>query len=137
VNSVKAHLGVTQWLGEAKPDVCLQKSNVRARFSFVGLRGYGLPAVFGQKTYNGVAILSKYPLENVVRGLPGDISDEQSRYIQATVMDGSRSVTVASVYSPNGNPTDSPKYTYKLEWMDRLIAHAKGLLKLEERSCGW
>ena len=89
-------------------------------------------AVFGQKTYNGVAILSKFPLENIVRGLPGDTSDEQSRYIQATVMDGSRSATVASIYLPNGNPPDTPKYPYKLGWIDRLMAHTKSLLKQEE-----
>lgn len=136
VNSVKAHLeAVTRWLREARPDiVCLQEIKCEEQgFPAAVFEDLNYnTAVFGQKTYNGVAILSKFPLENIVRGLPGDISDEQSRYIQATVMDGSRSVTVASVYSPNGNPTDSPKYAYKLEWMDRLIAHAKGLLKLEE-----
>ncbi len=136
VNSIKAHLeAVTRWLREAKPDiVCLQEIKCEEQgfpaAVFEDLN-YNM-AVLGQKTYNGVAILSKFPLENIVRGLPGGNSDGQSRYIQATVMDGSRSVTVASVYAPNGNPTDSPKYTYKLEWMDRLIAHAKALLKLEE-----
>ena len=110
VNSVKAHMeAITRWLGEAKPDVvCLQEikcedQNFPTAIFFEEL-GYNA-AVFGQKTYNGVAILSKFPLENIVRGLPGDASDEQSRYIQATVMDGSESATVASIYLPNGNPT--------------------------------
>jgi exodeoxyribonuclease III len=136
VNSIKAHLeAVTRWLGEAKPDVvCLQEIKCEdqnfpaAVFEELGYN----TAVFGQKTYNGVAILSKFPLENVVRGLAGDAGDEQSRYIQATVIDGSRSAVVASIYLPNGNPVDSPKYPYKLAWMDRLIAHARDLLKQEE-----
>jgi exodeoxyribonuclease III len=136
VNSIKAHLeAVTRWLGEAKPDVvCLQEIKCEdqnfpaAVFEELGYK----TAVFGQKTYNGVAILSKFPLENVVRGLAGDAGDEQSRYIQATVIDGSRSAVVASIYLPNGNPVDSPKYPYKLAWIDRLIAHARDLLKQEE-----
>ena len=136
VNSIKAHFDVvTRWLGEARPDVvCLQEIKCEDQnfpsAAFEELN-YGA-AVFGQKTYNGVAILSKFPLENIVRGLAGDASDEQSRYIQATVMDGVRSTTVACIYLPNGNPIDSPKYPYKLGWMDRLIAHTKGLLKQED-----
>jgi exodeoxyribonuclease III len=126
---------ITRWLGEAKPDVvCLQEIKCEDQnfpaSAFEELN-YNA-AVFGQKTYNGVAILSKFPLENIVRGLPGDASDEQSRYIQATVVDGSRSATVASIYLPNGNPVDSPKYPYKLAWIDRLIVHTKEFLKQEE-----
>jgi len=136
VNSVKAHIEVvTRWLGEAKPDVvCLQEIKCEEQNfpAAVFEELHYSAAVFGQKTYNGVAILSKFPLENIVRGLPGDASDDQSRYIQATVLDGSRSATVASIYLPNGNPPDTPKYTYKLAWMDRLMAHAKNLLKDEE-----
>ena len=136
VNSIKAHLeAVTRWLGEAKPDVvCLQEIKCEDQnFPTTVFEELGYnTAVFGQKTYNGVAILSKFPLEDVVRGLAGDAADEQSRYIQATVIDGSRSAIVSSIYLPNGNPVDSPKYPYKLAWIDRLIAHAKALLKLEE-----
>ncbi|MGB8316075.1 MAG: exodeoxyribonuclease III, partial [Aestuariivirga sp.] len=136
MNSVKAHLEVvTHWLGEAKPDVlCLQEIKCETQnfptqvFEDLNYRA----VVLGQKTYKGVAILSRLPLENIVRGFPGDTSDEQARFIQATVIDGSRSATVASLYLPNGNPTESPKYTYKLDWMDRLTGHAKELLKLEE-----
>ena len=136
VNSVKAHMeAITRWLDKAKPDVvCLQEIKCEdqnfptAVFEELNYRS----AVFGQKTYNGVAILSKFPLENIVRGLPGESSDEQSRYIQATVIDGSQSAMVASIYLPNGNPVDSPKYPYKLAWIDRLVAHTKELLKLEE-----
>ena len=136
VNSIKAHFeAVTRWLSEAKPDVvCLQEIKCEDQnfptAAFAELN-YNV-AVFGQKTYNGVAILSKLPVENVVRGLAGEPADEQSRYIQATINDGSRSATVASIYLPNGNPVDSPKYPYKLAWIDRLIAHGKKLLEFEE-----
>jgi exodeoxyribonuclease-3 len=136
VNSIKAHLeAVKQWLSEAQPDVvCLQEIKCEEQNfpTAVFEELHYNTAVLGQKTYNGVAILSKFPIENVVRGLPGDASDEHSRYIQATVMDGARSATVASIYLPNGNPIESPKYAYKLAWMDRLIAHARNLLKHEE-----
>ena len=136
VNSIKAHAeAVTRWLNEVKPDVvCLQEIKCEDQNFPTGLfddLNYR-SAVFGQKTYNGVAMLSKFPLENVVRGLPGDGGDEQARYLQATVIDGPRSVTVASIYLPNGNPVASPKYSYKLAWMDRLISHARQLLTLEE-----
>jgi exodeoxyribonuclease III len=136
VNSIKAHLEVVKrWLDEAKPDVvCLQEIKCEDQsFPTAVFDGLGYnAAVFGQKTYNGVAILSKLPLENVVHGLPGDAADEQSRYIEATVIDGSHSAVVASIYLPNGNPVDSPKYPYKLAWMDRLISHTRDLLKQEE-----
>ena len=136
VNSIKAHLeAIKLWVEEAKPDVvCLQEIKCEeqnfptAIFEEMNYNS----AVLGQKTYNGVALLSKYPLENIVRGLPGDSSDEQSRYIQATVIAGDSTVTVASIYLPNGNPINSPKYEYKLAWTDRLIAHAREMLKLEE-----
>ncbi len=85
----------------------------------------------GQKTFNGVAILSKRPIE-VVRGLPGDESDAQARYIEAIVPDDDGIVRVASLYLPNGNPVTTDKYSYKLGWMDRLAAHARDLLTLEE-----
>jgi exodeoxyribonuclease-3 len=136
VNSIKAHLeAVKQWLIEANPDVvCLQEIKCEDHnFPSAAFEDLHYSSVVcGQKTYNGVAILSKFPLENVVRGLPGDASDEQARYIQASVMDGPRSVTVASIYLPNGNPVESPKYAYKLAWMDRLIIHARELLNQEE-----
>jgi exodeoxyribonuclease III len=127
VNSIKAHIeAVVRWLGEAKPDVvCLQEIKCEDQnFPVSAFEELGYSAaVHGQKTYNGVAILSKLPLENVVRGLPGDVSDEHSRYIQATVIDGANTAVVASIYL---------KYPYKLVWMDRLVAHTKLLLKEEE-----
>ena len=86
----------------------------------------------GQKTYNGVALLSKTPLEDIRIGLPGDDDDEQARYLEA-VVSGPEPVRVAGIYLPNGNPVASEKFAYKLNWMARLNAHAGALLRLEER----
>ncbi len=92
--------------------------------------GYNI-AVHGQKTFNGVAILSKHPLE-VERGLPGDESDAQSRYLEAVIPWGKRVLRLASLYLPNGNPVGTEKYDYKLAFMERLIRHARRRLALEE-----
>lgn len=132
VNSVKARLEtVVAWLKEASPDVvCFQELKCEDKAfpaqAFEEL-GYNL-AVHGQKTYNGVAILSKLPFDEVRTRLPGDDGDEQARYVEAVVS----GIRVASIYLPNGNPVASEKYAYKLSWMDRLIAHTKGLLAYEE-----
>jgi len=85
--------------------------------------GYHVEAA-GQRAYNGVALLSKEPARDVVKGLPGDPADEQARYIEASF----GGLRVASIYLPNGNPVDSDKFPYKLAWMERLCAHAEGLL---------
>jgi exodeoxyribonuclease III len=132
VNSVKARLPrLVDYLKAASPDVlCLQELKVIdeafPRMEVEDL-GYNVET-HGQKTYNGVAILSKFPMEDVMRRLPGNEADEQSRYIEATI----NNVRVASIYLPNGNPVDTEKFPYKLEWMDRLIERAKYLLTLEE-----
>ena len=89
-------------------------------------------ALHGQKSFNGVAILSKRPIDELRRGLPGDEEDVQARYLEAVISCESGVVRVASIYLPNGNPTDSEKFPYKLAWMDRLAAHARDLLELEE-----
>jgi exodeoxyribonuclease-3 len=132
VNSIKARLPhVLAWLAEAQPDiVCLQETKCRAEdFPRLELKGLGYHAeVLGQPSYNGVALLSKEPAQDVLCGLPGAPSDEQARYIEATFGE----LRVASLYLPNGNPVDSDKYPYKLAWMDRLYDHAKQLLA-EER----
>src|SRR4029077_9607444 len=93
----------------------------------VGELGYNV-ATLGQKAYNGVAILSRRPIEDVVRGLPGEPADEQSRYIEATVGD----LRGASIYLPNGNPIGTDKFAYKLAWMERLRAHTAALLELDQ-----
>ena len=136
VNSVKQRLPhLLKVLSEVKPDVlclqelkCLEEAFPRLE---VEEAGYNVN-VCGQKAFNGVAILSKQPLEDVRRGLPGEDGDDQARYIEGAVSTAEGVVRVASIYLPNGNPIGTPKFAYKLAWMDRLIAHARGLLALEE-----
>jgi len=135
VNSVNARLEtVLRWFEAERPDVaCLQEIKcVDEKFPAEAFErlGYNI-AVHGQKTYNGVALLSRTPLEDVRRGLPGDDADEQARYLEA-VISGHRPVRVASIYLPNGNPLGTDKFAYKLAWFARLQAHAKELLALEE-----
>jgi exodeoxyribonuclease III len=135
VNSVRQRLEhLLRYLREVEPDVlCLQEIKCQDE-AFPRLEvesaGYNV-AVHGQKTFNGVAILSRRPLETV-RGLPGDEGDAHARYLEAIVPDGGGVTRIASIYLPNGNPPNTEKYPYKLAWMDRLIAHARELLQLEE-----
>ena len=135
VNSVRQRLDhLLRYLRDVGPDVvCLQETkcmdDLFPRAEIEGA-GYNL-AVHGQKGFNGVAILSKTPME-VEMGLPGDGEDLQARYLEAVVSTGGTPVRVACLYLPNGNPPDTEKYTYKLAWMDRLIARAASLLALEE-----
>jgi exodeoxyribonuclease-3 len=135
VNSVNARLEtVMRWFEAERPDVaCLQEIKcVDEKFpaeAFEAL-GYNV-AVHGQKAYNGVALLSKTPLEDVRKGLPGDDGDDHARYLEA-VVSGPRPVRVAAIYLPNGNPIGTEKFAYKLKWLERLNAHASALLSLEE-----
>jgi exodeoxyribonuclease-3 len=136
VNSVKARLPrVLEWLAEASPDVALLQETKCVEEGFptleIGDLGYNL-SVVGQKSYNGVAILSKYPIEVEETRLPGDEADKQARYVEAIIDAGARPVRVASIYLPNGNPVDTEKFPYKLAWLDRLREHARHLLALEE-----
>ena len=141
INSIKARMhALTAWLKEADPDiVCLQEiktENDSFPYMEVEALGYNV-AVHGQKSYHGVAILSKAPLEDIVRGLPGEETDTQARYIEAAVSTPRGTVRVASIYLPNGNPIGeapdfSDKYMYKLRWMERLRGRAEALLRLEE-----
>jgi exodeoxyribonuclease III len=136
VNSIKAHLEqVTAWITAEKPDVvCLQEIKCEdhafpsAHFEALGYSS----AVHGQKTYNGVALLSRLPLEDVHKGLPGNASDDQARFIAATVVEGDLAVRVCGLYLPNGNPAPGPKYDYKLGWMERLRTYAQNQLNAEE-----
>jgi exodeoxyribonuclease-3 len=137
INGVKARLdGLLAWLESARPDVvCLQEiKSVTEGFPVDAVAPLGYQAaVHGQKGFNGVALLSRYPLEDVIRGLPGDDADAQSRYIEAVVSYGAGTLRVASIYLPNGNPIGTEKYSYKLAWMRRLEAHVRDRLSLEER----
>ncbi|MEM7619329.1 MAG: exodeoxyribonuclease III [Pseudomonadota bacterium] len=140
INGIKARInGLKQWLEQAQPDVaCLQEiKSVDDQFpaSEIESLGYNV-AVHGQKSFNGVAILSKKPFDDVQQGLPSitdeDNEDEQARYLEAVISTDTGALRVASLYLPNGNPVESPKYSYKLSWMDRLQHHAKTLLSYEE-----
>lgn len=136
INGIKARLPVLlKWLKEANPDVCcLQEiKSVDETFPGGAIEDLGYNVItHGQKGFNGVAILSKRPVDDVSRGLAGDDDDVQARYLEAVIPYGDKIVRVASIYLPNGNPVDTDKYPYKLGWMDRLTAHAKELLLLEE-----
>ncbi len=135
INGIKARIeALPRWLAAARPDVvCLQEiKSVDAGFPREMFEGMGYRVeTHGQKGFNGVAILSRQPLEDVVRGLPGDPADEQARWIEATVT-GSRAVRVCGLYLPNGNPAPGPKYDYKLAWMARMETRVRALLALEE-----
>lgn len=141
VNSINARLhAVTKWLKAENPDVvCLQEiKTVNDAFprEEIEALGYNI-AVHGQKSYNGVAILSKRPFESVTPQLPGDDTDDQARYLEAVIMGNETAFRVATIYLPNGNPVMddtefSSKYIYKLDWIKRLTAHAQSLLPLEE-----
>jgi exodeoxyribonuclease-3 len=137
VNSIKQRLEhLLTFLRSADPDVvCLQELKcVDAAFPRLEVEAAGYNVVtHGQKAYNGVALLSKSPLEDVRIGLPGGEDDDQARYVEAVVSVPAGAVRVASIYLPNGNPIGTPKFTYKLAWLDRLAAHAAELLRLEER----
>ncbi len=137
VNSVRQRIDhLLAFLKEAEPDVlCLQEikceDGVFPRLE-VESAGYHVETC-GQKTFNGVAILSRATPEVTLRALPGETDDVQARYLEAIIPHGSSVVRVASIYLPNGNPVDSDKYPYKLRWMERLTAHARSLLLHEEK----
>ena len=131
VNSIKARLDiVTSWLADDHCDILLiqETKSQDMNFPITAFEDIGwYVVVHGQKSYNGVAIASRYKIEDVEYGLPGDHSDEHARYMEATI-DGFR---VATIYLPNGNPAPGPKFDYKLAWLDRLEARAKKLLESE------
>ena len=129
INSIRGRLQhLLAWLAEAAPDVvCLQELRIyHDEFPAVALRDAGYGALWqGQKPrYNGVAILARGAEPIEVRGaLPGDPDDSQARYLEAAV----NGILIACLYAPNGNPQPGPKFDYKLAWLARLVAHAKGL----------
>ncbi|MDX1737011.1 MAG: exodeoxyribonuclease III [Alphaproteobacteria bacterium] len=143
VNSIRARLpNLLDWLKERDPDVVLLQEikTVDADFPHFEIEAAGYnSAIYGQKSYNGVAILSKHPIEDIRRGLPGqdgpnsdkwqEGDEDQARYLEATI----QGIRVASIYLPNGNPVDSVKYPFKLRWMDRLYSHIQeNLLPTEQ-----
>jgi exodeoxyribonuclease-3 len=135
INGIKARAAaLPDWLDEAQPDVVLLQEIKSVDEGFprelFEERGYNVE-VHGQKSFNGVGILSKLPLEDVTRGLPGDDSDEQARWIEATVVGEHHAVRLCGLYLPNGNPVPGPKYDYKLAWMARMQQRAEALLAEE------
>lgn len=129
VNGINGRLPVLlRWLEETKPDVaCLQELKApQEKFPIEAINNAGYHAIWhGQKSWNGVAILSKTDdLVETGRGLPGDPGDEQSRFIQADV----QGITIGCLYLPNGNPAPGPKLEYKLQWFQRFALHAQSLL---------
>ena len=120
INGIKARAqALPEWLDDAQPDVVLLQEIKTIDDAFPREvfedRGYNVET-HGQKSFNGVAILSKLTLEDVSRGLPGDESDEQARWIEATIV-GKTAVRICGLYLPNGNPAPGPKFDYKLAWM--------------------
>jgi exodeoxyribonuclease-3 len=136
INGVKARLvSALTWLRDASPDIiCFQEiKSVDEQFptaEFEAL-GYNI-AVHGQKGFNGVALLSRRPFDEVRRGLPGMEDDPQARYIEGVISVPQGVVRIGGLYLPNGNPIETEKFSYKLTWMDRLAAHAQALLAHEE-----
>jgi exodeoxyribonuclease-3 len=130
VNGVNGRLPVLlRWLEESQPDiVCLQELKApQDKFPEKAIRDLGYDAIWhGQKSWNGVAILSRLgPIKETRRGLPGDPDDTHSRYIEAAI----NGIIIGALYLPNGNPKPGPKFDYKLRWFDRLIDHAAELLQ--------
>jgi exodeoxyribonuclease-3 len=136
VNSIKQRMeNLLAWLSERQPDiVCLQETKcVDEAFPREPLEALGYNvAVHGQKTFNGVAILSKLPFDEVTPQLPGDHGDDHARFIEAVLSTEHGVVRVASIYLPNGNPPDGDKYTYKIKWMERLIRYTSERLEQQE-----
>lgn len=136
INGIKARIeALPAWLAEAKPDaVCLQEiKSVDEAFPRELFEGMGYRVeTHGMKSFNGVAILSRLPLEDVTRGLPGDEDDIQARWIEATVIGDTGALRICGLYLPNGNPVPGPKYDYKLAWMARMQARVQALLATEE-----
>ncbi|YBV97611.1 exodeoxyribonuclease III [Phyllobacteriaceae bacterium JZ32] len=136
INGVKARIdNLLHWLKDSSPDVvCLQEiKSVDEQFPRLEIEALGYHVeTHGQKGFNGVAILSKNTPDEVFRGLPGEETDEQARFIEAVFSRAAGVVRIVSLYLPNGNPVNSEKYLYKLAWMERLQRWTERRLALEE-----
>jgi exodeoxyribonuclease-3 len=136
VNSVRQRLDhLLAWLKECAPDiVCLQEIKcVDEAFPREAIEALGYNVVtHGQKTFNGVALLSRYPLDETTPRLAGDDDDVHARFLEGVVSLKHGAVRVACLYLPNGNPVGTEKYPYKLKWMSRLFEYSRERLKTEE-----
>src|SRR3954467_15857517 len=135
-NSVRPRIHLLRaWLRECSPDiVCLQEIKcVDDAFPRLEIEALGPTLVtHGQKTFNGVALLSKLPFEETKSGLAGDDEDAHARFLEGVVTLKSAVVRVACLYLPNGNPVGTEKFPYKLKWMSRLLEYSRERLKAEE-----
>ncbi len=126
---------VLEWLKVNQPDIVLlqELKCIDEAFPYIEIEelGYNV-AINGQKTYNGVAILSKYPAEDIIKKLPGDDNDHEARYIEGVISFKNKIIRVASIYVPNGQSPDSYKFQYKLAFLDRLYEHFEEILGYEE-----
>ncbi|MEM0976940.1 MAG: exodeoxyribonuclease III [Pseudomonadota bacterium] len=136
INGIKARLpALLDWLQERQPDVAVLQEikSIDEAFPKEPIEELGYTVItHGQKSFNGVALLSKVPLDDVMMGLPGDDDDEQARYVEATVVGEKNALRLCGLYLPNGNPAPGPKYDYKLAWMHRLQTRAEELMASEE-----
>jgi len=138
VNSIRARLPIIlAWLKKKNPDILLLQE-LKARDNDIPKEeiedlNYNIIAK-GQKSYNGVAILSKFPVSDIKYTLPNFEEDEQARYIEGWVNIENKGLRVASIYAPNGNPIRSDKFTYKTTWLEKFFLHAKSLLEYEEKT---
>lgn len=136
VNSIRVRLNhVKEFITKKKPDVLLLQE-LKAQNHDIPkneLEDLGFNIIFkGQKSYNGVAILSKHPITDIKDNLYDNIQEEQARYIECWIDSSPNGIRVASIYLPNGNPINSDKFDYKIEWMDKLKTRAEKLLSYEE-----
>lgn len=136
IAGIKARIEpLLKWLGEEKPDIVVLQEIKTVDEGFPRLEiealGYNVET-HGQKSWNGVAILSLLPFDEVSRGLPGDDGDEQARLIEGVFSVETGAIRVCGIYLPNGNPVDSEKFPYKLAWMRRLETYVESRLALEE-----
>jgi exodeoxyribonuclease III len=136
INSIKQRIdNLCAWLSERSPDiVCLQETKcIDEAFPREPLEALGYNVVVhGQKAFNGVALLSNFRFDEVKPRLPGDDSDDHARFLEAVISVGPRALRVASLYLPNGNPPDTDKFSYKLNWMGRLFDYSNECMQLEE-----
>jgi|TARA_B100001750_G_C15515092_1_gene606471 exodeoxyribonuclease-3 len=136
VNSVRVRLPhVIDWLKISNCDVLLLQETKTVNETFPSSEFESINykvAIVGQKSYNGVAVISKFPTKILETSLPGDKKDSQARYLEVSIQEKKNKIRLGSIYLPNGNPINTDKFTYKISWMDRLIEHAKKLIENEE-----
>ena len=136
VNSIRVRLNhILEFIKKHSPDVMLLQE-LKAQDHDIPkeeIENLGYNFIFkGQKSYNGVAILSKHTIQDIKKSLYENNKDEQARYIECWIDNKENGIRVASIYLPNGNPINSEKFDYKIKWMEQLKIHAKNLLTLEE-----